>query len=122
MLWYAPRLGSLLASRNNETHHHDQLVKGDSSRLIHLCMYCWCNQKPRSPPTDARLLFTARCYEMALSLELFSFDEHDGPVRGVDFHKTQPLIVSGGDDYKIKVRKRDAVHVLHRRIALTVLF
>ena len=31
------------------------------------------------------------------------FDEHDGPVRGVDFHKTDPLIVSGGDDYKIKV-------------------
>ena len=31
------------------------------------------------------------------------FDEHDGPVRGVDFHKVQPLIVSGGDDYKIKV-------------------
>ena len=31
------------------------------------------------------------------------FDEHDGPVRGVDFHKIQPLIVSGGDDYKIKV-------------------
>ncbi|ETV88727.1 coatomer subunit alpha [Aphanomyces astaci] len=30
------------------------------------------------------------------------FDEHDGPVRGVDFHKTQPLFVSGGDDYKIK--------------------
>jgi len=30
------------------------------------------------------------------------FDEHDGPVRGVDFHKTQPLIVSGGDDYKVK--------------------
>ena len=24
------------------------------------------------------------------------FDEHDGPVRGVDFHKTQPLFVSGG--------------------------
>jgi coatomer protein complex subunit alpha (xenin) len=31
------------------------------------------------------------------------FDEHDGPVRGVDFHRIQPLIVSGGDDYKIKV-------------------
>jgi coatomer protein complex subunit alpha (xenin) len=31
------------------------------------------------------------------------FEEHDGPVRGVDFHLTQPLIVSGGDDYKIKV-------------------
>ena len=32
------------------------------------------------------------------------FDEHDGPVRGVDFHGNQPLFVSGGDDYKIKVR------------------
>ena len=32
------------------------------------------------------------------------FDEHDGPVRGVDFHTNQPLFVSGGDDYKIKVR------------------
>lgn len=27
-----------------------------------------------------------------------------GPVRGIDFHKQQPLFVSGGDDYKIKVR------------------
>ena len=31
------------------------------------------------------------------------FDEHDGPVRGVNFHYHQPLFVSGGDDYKIKV-------------------
>ena len=31
------------------------------------------------------------------------FEEHAGPVRGIDFHKTQPLFVSGGDDYKIKV-------------------
>lgn len=31
------------------------------------------------------------------------FEEHDGPVRGVDFHRTQPLFVSAGDDYKIKV-------------------
>ena len=31
------------------------------------------------------------------------FDEHDGPVRGVCFHRTQPLFVSGGDDYKIKL-------------------
>ncbi len=30
------------------------------------------------------------------------FEEHDGPVRGVNFHKSQPLFVSGGDDYKIK--------------------
>jgi hypothetical protein len=27
------------------------------------------------------------------------FEEHEGPVRGVDFHRTQPLFVSGGDDY-----------------------
>lgn len=26
------------------------------------------------------------------------FDEHDGPVRGVHFHKSQPLFVSGGTD------------------------
>lgn len=31
------------------------------------------------------------------------YDEHDGPVRGIDFHALQPLFVSGGDDYKIKV-------------------
>ena len=34
---------------------------------------------------------------------LETFDEHDGPVRGVDFHKVQPLFVTGGDDYKIKI-------------------
>lgn len=28
---------------------------------------------------------------------------HVGPVRGIDFHSNQPLFVSGGDDYKIKV-------------------
>ncbi|KAF3498226.1 hypothetical protein DY000_02057282 [Brassica cretica] len=32
-----------------------------------------------------------------------TFEEHDGPVRGVHFHISQPLFVSGGDDYKIKV-------------------
>ena len=26
------------------------------------------------------------------------FDEHDGPVRGVHFHKSQPLFVSGGNE------------------------
>lgn len=31
------------------------------------------------------------------------FEEHDGPVRGVDFHPSDPFLVSGGDDYKIKV-------------------
>lgn len=27
------------------------------------------------------------------------FDEHDGPVRGVHFHKSQPLFVSGGSKF-----------------------
>ncbi|KAJ1339880.1 hypothetical protein BSLG_005540 [Batrachochytrium salamandrivorans] len=31
------------------------------------------------------------------------FDEHEGPVRAVAFHQSQPMFVSGGDDYKIKV-------------------
>jgi len=32
------------------------------------------------------------------------YEEHEGgPIRGVCFHLTQPLFVSGGDDYKIKV-------------------
>ena len=26
-----------------------------------------------------------------------------GSVRGIDFHSNQPLFVSGGDDYKIKL-------------------
>ncbi|ETN71049.1 WD domain, G-beta repeat protein [Necator americanus] len=34
---------------------------------------------------------------------LDKFDEHDGPVRGICFHQDQPIFVSGGDDYKIKV-------------------
>lgn len=36
---------------------------------------------------------------------LEKFDEHDGPVRGICFHNQQPLFVSGGDDFKIKVSK-----------------
>eukprot|EP00397_Hematodinium_sp_SG-2012_P000797 GEMP01000798.1.p1 GENE.GEMP01000798.1~~GEMP01000798.1.p1 ORF type:complete len:1208 (+),score=227.47 GEMP01000798.1:233-3856(+) len=33
-----------------------------------------------------------------------TFEEHEGgPVRGVSFHLSQPLFVSGGDDYKVKV-------------------
>jgi FOG: WD40 repeat len=32
-----------------------------------------------------------------------SFEEHEGPVRGIAFHKAQPLFASGGDDNKVKV-------------------
>ena len=47
------------------------------------------------------MLFTSWNYRVGTVID--RFEEHDGPVRGVDFHLTQPLIVSGGDDYKIKV-------------------
>jgi len=55
------------------------------------------------------------------------FEEHDGPVRGVDFHKTQPMFVSGGDDYKIKVwslqtRRSIATLVGHLDYVRTVFF
>lgn len=36
----------------------------------------------------------------------FDMASFTGPVRGIDFHKQQPLFVSGGDDYKIKVKLR----------------
>ena len=38
-----------------------------------------------------------------MSTMIEKFDEHDGPVRGIAFHNNQPLFVSGGDDYKVKV-------------------
>jgi coatomer protein complex subunit alpha (xenin) len=41
---------------------------------------------------------------------------HVGPVRGIGFHHTQPLFVSGGDDYKIKVW-----NYKHRRCMFTLL-
>ena len=31
------------------------------------------------------------------------FDEHEGPVRGVHFHKSQPLFVSGGEFVQLDV-------------------
>ena len=38
-----------------------------------------------------------------MSTSIDRYEEHEGPVRGVDFHSSQPLFVTGGDDYKIKV-------------------
>lgn len=35
------------------------------------------------------------------------FEEHEGSVRTVDFHPTQPLFASGGDDYTVKVWSLD---------------
>jgi len=38
-----------------------------------------------------------------MGTEIHQYEEHEGPVRGVCFHCTQPLFVSGGDDYNIKI-------------------
>jgi coatomer protein complex subunit alpha (xenin) len=40
-----------------------------------------------------------------ISCNVFSYWKYLylGPVRGINFHPTQPMFVSGGDDYKIKV-------------------
>lgn len=43
-------------------------------------------------------------YRFCILLEKFEGEHEGGPVRGVHFHPlNQPLFVSGGDDYKIKV-------------------
>ncbi|KAK2079848.1 hypothetical protein QBZ16_002243 [Prototheca wickerhamii] len=44
-----------------------------------------------------------RLWDYRMGTLIDRFEEHEGPVRGVHFHPTQPLFVSGGDDYKIKV-------------------
>ena len=55
-------------------------------------------------------------YDYRMGTVIDKFDEHDGPVRGVDFHPSQPLFVSGGDDYKIKLW-----NYKHRRCLFTLL-
>ncbi|ANB16004.1 Cop1p [Sugiyamaella lignohabitans] len=55
------------------------------------------------------------------------FEGHEGPVRGVDFHKTQPLFASCGDDYTINVwslqtRKRLFTLTGHLDYVRTVFF
>jgi len=46
---------------------------------------------------------TIQLWDYQMEVKIHEYDEHQGPVRGVNFHNTQPLFVSGGDDYKIKV-------------------
>ena len=50
-----------------------------------------------------RFLPAPQLWDYRMGTLIDRFDEHDGPVRGVHFHKSQPLFVSGGDDYKIKI-------------------
>lgn len=47
---------------------------------------------------------TIQLWDYRIGSLIDKFEEHEGgPVRGVCFHASQPLFVSGGDDYKIKV-------------------
>merc|ERR1719507_2869816 len=47
---------------------------------------------------------TIQLWDYRIGSLIEKFEEHEGgPVRGVCFHASQPLFVSGGDDYKIKV-------------------
>lgn len=47
---------------------------------------------------------TIQLWDYRIGSLIDKFEEHEGgPVRGVCFHMSQPLFVSGGDDYKIKV-------------------
>lgn len=55
-------------------------------------------------------------WDYQLGALIDKFEEHEGPVRGVSFHPSQPLFVSGGDDYKIKVwnyKTRKCLFTLH---------
>ena len=79
----------------------------------------------RLPDSASTIYIKFTCFMVVPMLQLWDyrmgtlidrFDEHDGPVRGVHFHKSQPLFVSGGDDYKIKVQRvkwqfQTAVHL-----------
>eukprot|EP00762_Andalucia_godoyi_P008493 ANDGO_05748.mRNA.1 Coatomer subunit alpha-1 len=44
-------------------------------------------------------------WDYSLKALVDKFEDHDGPVRSVDFHPNpaQPLFASGGDDYKVKL-------------------
>jgi len=47
---------------------------------------------------------TIQLWDYRIGSLIDKYEEHEsGPVRGVCFHLSQPLFVSGGDDYKIKV-------------------
>eukprot|EP00930_Biecheleria_cincta_P035139 TRINITY_DN241_c0_g1_i1.p1 TRINITY_DN241_c0_g1~~TRINITY_DN241_c0_g1_i1.p1 ORF type:complete len:1243 (-),score=237.00 TRINITY_DN241_c0_g1_i1:360-4049(-) len=47
---------------------------------------------------------TIQLWDYRIGSLIDKFEEHEGgPVRGVCFHLSQPLFVSGGDDYKIKI-------------------
>lgn len=70
------------------------------------CLPFYCPELPVIPGAalyDRQRFFRISWVEVAVSCGISC--DFSGPVRGIDFHKQQPLFVSGGDDYKIKVMK-----------------
>ena len=59
-------------------------------------------RKPLAPRCD-RATCAVQLWDYRMGTLIDRFAEHDGPVRGVEFHTSQPIFVSGGDDYKVKI-------------------
>jgi WD40 repeat protein len=59
------------------------------------------NCAPHQNGAEATMRVQLWDYRMGTLIDRFA--EHDGPVRGVEFHNSQPIFVSGGDDYKVKL-------------------
>jgi hypothetical protein len=56
---------------------------------------------PPPHPTPTPTPTPTQLWDYRMGTLIDRFDEHDGPVRGIHFHRSQPLFVSGGDDYKV---------------------
>lgn len=59
--------------------------------------FCWCSH------FCIKLNYSFKVLSVWFLHKLISILSFLGPIRGIDFHQHQPLFVSGGDDYKIKV-------------------
>lgn len=57
----------------------------------------------RAHPCAAAVAALLQLWDYRMGTLIDRFDEHDGPVRGIAFHRSQPLFVSGGDDYKARL-------------------
>lgn len=42
-------------------------------------------------------------YDYVAKRLIYHFEEHIGPIRAIDIHRTQPLFATGGDDSKVKL-------------------
>jgi coatomer protein complex subunit alpha (xenin) len=42
-------------------------------------------------------------YDYVAKRLIYHFEEHVGPVRAIDIHRTQPIFATGGDDFKVKL-------------------